>query len=199
MNEFLDKLLNTLFSYNSPVVYVLFVALMFLNCLQDKFASQKLLGSNGLLLCFNMIVYFSLLHIVFKLSVKQKSNVLAENLQTVALEKNVNVTINPPKVQGRFVHPDKLENIYFGAMSAFCLIFLIYVVYFYKHFQTIKPKQQNQIQLGMFLILLTVYSEIFLVFHVFNNQLVSICELFLKSSTTPEFDFKEKNLKDKSL
>ena len=194
MKDYINDLLNKCFSYKSPILYFCIIIIVGLITLQDKLATGEFLGTNGLMLSFNMVLYFSLLHIVYKFSVKQKPTVKAETFQRLAEQKQIKVEIHPPIVKKGYKEPEDLEKIYLTAMSFIIVLFLVYVVHFYSKYRYLNPIEKRQLQIGFVLIVLTVYSELFLVFHVFDNEIVPQCEVLLKSITNPIFEFKEKKL-----
>ena len=182
----INKILNLIFSYEKPWVYFIFLIILWLNVLQDKMSTGKYLGMNGFLLTFNMVLYFSLLHIVFSFSVKEKPVIMTDTIKKLSEKQQIEIEIKDPIPSKDQKDGKVLEKAYLISMMILVIIFCIYLFLYLTRYIKIESGDLKKIQIGGFLILLTVCSEIYLIFHVFDNPVTPLCDAILKGITSPK-------------
>ena len=167
INRFLKKHMR----YDNGYSIIAFIVLFGTVILFDKRFTGKFIGSNGFLLSFNIILYLSVLHLVFVYSVKPKNKKYIDSLKDVSKTQNVDIISEESKID------NSIQRVFFGSLFVVCSIFAIYV------FKMSNQMKTSQIKFLM-LICLTVCSELFLVFQVFDKPVdypcSSIQETYIK-------------------
>ncbi len=184
--EDINAKLQTIFSYENPWCYLMLIAIFGCNMVLDKYSNKSYFQKNGFLLAFNMVIYFGLLHTVYTFSVKNKPADMIDSIEKAGKMTNLEIEIKDPVVQSYQKSPEELEKLYKIFMSGLVFIFFVYLVSIKIGWYKWNKSETKYLTIGCVLILLTICSELFLVFHVFDNPVIPLCKAILKSITSPE-------------
>tara|TARA_B100001094_G_scaffold8759_2_gene7880 strand:+ start:3578 stop:4138 length:561 start_codon:yes stop_codon:yes gene_type:complete len=184
--EDINEKLQNIFGYEKPWVYIILVVILGSNMMLDKYYNKSFIQKNGFLLAFNMVIYFSLLHIVYTFSVKTKPDELVKMMEKTSENLEIEVEVKEPIVQPYQKPAEELERLFMIFISGLIGIFFIYLVFISMGYYKINESELKNLSIGCFLIMLTICSELYLVFHVFDNPILPLCKAILKSMTNPK-------------